>query len=132
VGAPIGRLFYMVGASKVDKERLLAYARSRLGDSHPVMFAHCYVTRSGRAASHVSLSEEEFELRKRLGLFVMDWDEGGARCAVGTEINYLLALGLAVIVAGSDSHLEAAFNAYPDLTVIWVTGDRIVHVDTAA
>src|SRR5262245_17336838 len=84
------------------------------------MFAHSYVTGPPGAANSVSLSEAEFDLRKRRGLFVMDWEAAGLRYAIGTEINYWLALGLSVVVCGAHEHLEQALRTYPDLTVIWI------------
>jgi ribose 1,5-bisphosphokinase len=87
------------------------------------MFAHRYITRSAAegGANQVELSEAEFALRKRLGLFVMDWEMSGHRYGIGTELNYWLAAGLSVVVNGSHAHLEHALKAYPEMTVIWVT-----------
>lgn len=120
-----GRLFFIVGASDVGKDRLLAYARAHLDDNHPVMFAHRYTTRPTEinGASHVGLSEAEFDLRKRLGLFVMTWEVSGLRYGIGSEINYWLAMGLSVVVNGSPAHLDEALEAYPAMTVVWVTDE---------
>jgi ribose 1,5-bisphosphokinase len=118
-----GRLFFIVGASDMSKDRLLAYARAHLDDNHPVMFAHRYTTRpiGLNGASHVGLSEAEFDLRRRLGLFVMTWEVAGLRYGIGTEINYWLAMGLSVVVNGSHAHIDRALNAYPEMTVVWVS-----------
>jgi ribose 1,5-bisphosphokinase len=117
-----GRLFYVVGASGVGKNGLLDYARRQLSNTHPIMFAHRYITRPAARVpeNEVSLSEGEFALRKRHGLFVMDWESRGLRYGIGNEVNYWLAMGLSVVVKGSRAYLGEALRAYPDMTVIWL------------
>jgi ribose 1,5-bisphosphokinase len=117
-----GRLFYVVGASGVAKDGLLDYARRQLSNTHPIMFAHRYITRPAVTGSEneISLSEGEFALRKHHGLFVMDWESRGLRYGIGNEVNYWLAMGLSVVVKGSRAYLGEALRAYPDMTVIWV------------
>ena len=124
--SPEGTLFYLVGGSGEGKARLLDYARARLGDNHLVVFAHRYIMRGsdrGRE-DEIRLSNAEFALRKRHGLFVMSWESDGLTYGVGTEINYWLARGLSVAVKGSRAYLGQALMAYPDMTVIWVTADE--------
>jgi len=117
-----GRLFYVVGVAGVGKDGLLDYARRQLSDSHPIMFAHRYITRPAASGSEneISLSEGEFALRKRHGLFVMDWESRGLRYGIGNEVNYWLAMGLSVVVKGSRAYLGEALRVYPDMTVIWL------------
>jgi ribose 1,5-bisphosphokinase len=118
----LGRLFYLVGASCAGQDGLLDYARRQLGGRHPIMFAHRYVTQSASARTEydVLLSEAEFALRKRHGLFVMDWESRGIRYGMGNEINYWLAMGLSVVARGSRAYLGDALKAYPDMTLIWL------------
>lgn len=118
-----GRLHYLVGASGVGKDTLLRYARARIGDGAPIVFAHRYITRpaDARGENHVALSEQEFDLRKRHGAFAMDWASHGYRYGIGREIHYWLATGLSVVVNGSRGYAAEALIAYPDLHVIWVT-----------
>ena len=87
------------------------------------MFAHRYSTRAvaAGAACQVELSEAEFALRKRLGLFAMDWESAGHCFGVGMELNYWLATGLSVVVNGSHAILEHALKGYPEMTLIWIT-----------
>jgi ribose 1,5-bisphosphokinase len=120
---PEGRLYYVVGAADADKERVLDQARRRLKGHQPVVFAHRYITRlaAPAAANHVALSGTEFELRRRRGLFVMDWERHGVRYGIGTEINYWLAMGLTVVVDGSRGFLDQALKRYPDMTVVWIS-----------
>ena len=120
-----GRLFYVVRASGVGKDGLLDYARRQLSNTHPIMFAHRYITRPAARGSdyEVALSEGEFALRKRHGLFVMDWESRGLRYGIGNEVNYWLAMGMSVVVKGSRTYLGEALRAYPDMTVIWVVAE---------
>jgi ribose 1,5-bisphosphokinase len=116
-----GRLYYVVGASGVGKDSLLRYARERLDPGVAVVFAHRYITRRADAhENHVELTEREFDLRRRHGIFVMDWSTHGHRYGVGNEVNYWLAMGLSVVVNGSRGYLATALRDYPDTTIVWV------------
>jgi ribose 1,5-bisphosphokinase len=118
-----GRLFYVVGATGAGKDGLLDHARARMAGRQAVVFAHRYTTRCAGAGgdNQVALTDAEFLLRKRHGLFVMDWESGSLRYGIGAEINYWLAMGLSVVVNGSRGYLAHALKRYPGLTVIWVS-----------
>jgi ribose 1,5-bisphosphokinase len=118
-----GRLFYVVGASGVGKDSLIRYARDALGDAHAVVFAHRYITRAPKAGgeNHVALTEAEFALRKRRGLFAMAWQSHGYHYGVGIEIDGWLGTGLAAVVNGSRSYIPAARDRYPDMKIVWVS-----------
>ena len=119
-------LFYVVGASGVGKDSLIRYARDTLGEAHDVVFAHRYITRAAAAGgeNHIELTPDEFILRKRSGLFAMDWESHGFNYGVGIEIDAWLAKGLKVVVNGSRRHLPIARKRYPDLKVVWITARR--------
>ena len=121
-----GRLFYVVGASGVGKDSLIQYARDALEEGHGVVFAHRYITRpaSARGENHVALTAQEFALRRRCGLFALDWESHGFSYGVGTEIDEWMAKGLTVVVNGSRGHIPVARARYPDLVVIWVSASR--------
>ncbi|MGZ5147587.1 MAG: phosphonate metabolism protein/1,5-bisphosphokinase (PRPP-forming) PhnN, partial [Burkholderiales bacterium] len=110
-----GRLFYVVGASGVGKDTLMQYARDTLHDEHAVLFAHRYITRPAGAGgeNHVALTAQEFEVRKRHGLFAMTWQSHGLHYAIGIEIDIWLAKGLTVVVNGSRAYISAARRRYP-------------------
>ena len=107
------RLIYLMGPSGAGKDAVLAYARARIDGRHDVAVAHRYVTRPAEAGheNHIALSEGEFELRRRKGLFLFDWEAHGLRYAIGTEVNLWLAAGLSVVVSGSRAHFAAAGSA---------------------
>lgn len=116
-------MFYLVGASGAAKDSLIDYARARSAEHQELVFAHRYVTRPAGAAgeNQVVLPDAEFLLRKRRGLFVMDWESHGALYGIGTEINYWLAMALSVVVNGSRGYLDRALKRYPDMTVVWIS-----------
>ena len=120
-----GRLFYVVGASGVGKDSLIAYARDRLARSHGIVFAHRYITRPAETGgeNHIELTAPEFAQRERLGLFAMTWESHGYRYGVGIEIDAWLARGLAVVVNGSRDYVPSVRQRYPDIAVVWISAD---------
>lgn len=123
----MGTLFYVVGASGVGKDSLLAYARQRAAGS-AVLFAHRYITRPADAGgeNHVALSPEEFGRRKALGLFALDWESHGHAYGLGIEMDAWLAAGAHVVMNGSRGHLDAASRRYPDLCVVLIEASAAV------
>ena len=117
------RLYYVVGASGVGKDSLIAYARERLAESHAIVFAHRYITRPAESGgeNHIALDPAEFQQRERLGLFAMTWQSHGYRYGVGIEIDTWLAQGLAVVVNGSRDYVPTVRKRYPDIHVVWVS-----------
>jgi ribose 1,5-bisphosphokinase len=118
-----GRLFYVVGASGVGKDSLMQYARETLDKTHPIVFAHRYITRPAKAGgeNHIALSECEFALRERHSLFAMDWQSHGFRYAIGIEIDAWLAKGMTVVVNGSRAYTQKARERYPVMHVVWIS-----------
>jgi ribose 1,5-bisphosphokinase len=118
-------MFYVVGEGGERKSRLLQYAQDQLREDSRIVFAHRYTTRCLDTGRHdeIRLTLAEFSARKRHALFAMSWEARGVAYAVGTEINYWLAVGLSVVIRGSRAYLPEALTAYPDMTVIWITAD---------
>lgn len=119
----LATLYYVVGASGVGKDSVMRYARSAVAGRLPIVFAHRYITRPAHPddENFISLSEAEFALRQQSGAFVLDWSSHGLRYGVGAEINFWLAMGLSVVVNGSRGHLLPTLDAYPHLTLVWIT-----------
>lgn len=117
-----GRLVYIVGASGVGKDSLIQYARDKLRAHDSVVFAHRYITRAPHPGgeNHVALSESEFTLRQRKGLFALSWESHGYHYGVGVEINHWLERSLDVVVNGSRGYLAVARERYAELAVIWI------------
>ena len=120
-----GRLFYIVGASGVGKDSLIAYARERLADTAAIVFAHRYITRAAGSGgeNHIELTPAEFEQRERLGLFAMAWESHGYRYGVGVEIDTWLAKGLTIVVNGSRDYVPTVRQRYPDIAIVWISAD---------
>lgn len=116
-----GRFFYLIGASGVGKDSLIAYARDHVGDA-PLIFAHRYITRPAEATGeqHVPLSEAEFARRRDAGLFALHWTGNGLHYGIGIEVDSWLARGLDVVANGSRAHLEPADRRFPGLHPILV------------
>ena len=117
-----GRLFYLMGSSGAGKDSLIGYARAAVGEHGEVLFAHRYITRPATSGgeNHVALSEAEFSLRSRLGLFLFDWDGHGCRYGVGLEVRHWLESGLDVVVNGSRAYLPEARRRVPALVPVLV------------
>ncbi|MDQ7074696.1 MAG: ribose 1,5-bisphosphokinase [Gammaproteobacteria bacterium] len=121
-GVKVGSLFYLMGASGVGKDALMAAARQRLQFDDSVLFAHRYITRPAapEAENHIVLSEQEWRTRQRLGLFSLSWQSHGFRYGIGIEIDHWLQLGLNVVINGSREYLAEASRQY-DLRPILVS-----------
>jgi ribose 1,5-bisphosphokinase len=117
-----GRLFYVVGASGAGKDSLIQYAREKLGAHGAVVFAHRYITRAphSRGENHIALSESEFILRERNGLFALAWHSHGHHYGIGIEIDHWLERSLDVVVNGSRGYLAVARARYAELRVVWI------------
>jgi len=121
-----GILFYLMGPSGVGKDTLINYARKRINGRLPILFAHRYITREIAAGdeNHVELSNLEFESRKSLGLFAMDWESHGNYYGIGKEIDLWLECGASVVVNGSREFLPHATKLYPNLHVILISASE--------
>ncbi|MEH6355314.1 MAG: ribose 1,5-bisphosphokinase [Marinobacter sp.] len=112
--APLGRLFYIMGASGAGKDTLLRGCREGSTDHLRPLVAHRYITRKpdGGTESHIWLSDTEFEQRITLGTFAMHWSANGFRYGIGCEIDQWLARGGQVLVNGSRGYLDEARSHY--------------------
>jgi len=121
-GVTVGRLIYLMGASGVGKDSLMAAARQRLEGEGSVLFAHRYITRPAapEAENHIVLTELEWRTRQRLGLFALAWQSHGFHYGVGVEIDHWLQLGVNVVVNGSREYLPEASRCSADLLPVLV------------
>jgi ribose 1,5-bisphosphokinase len=115
----MGELFYVIGASGVGKDTLLNYVRQKINGNYPVIFAHRYITRAvDGSENYVSLSREEFLLRREAGFFALWWMSHGNLYGIGPEINIWMEKGYSVVVNGSREYLPEAQTLYHDIKVI--------------
>ena len=119
---PKGKLFYVIGASGAGKDSLMNHARQQLAGSQPIVFAHRYITRPAEAGgeNHISLFPAEFNNRKALGLFAMEWESHGQQYGIGIEIKTWLVSGINVVVNGSREYLSVVGERFPEMSVILI------------
>jgi ribose 1,5-bisphosphokinase len=117
-----GHLYYVMGPSGAGKDSVLGWVREH-GVTHGVLCAHRYITRPAYAGgeNHVALSEEEFQLRERRGLFALTWQAHGLHYGIGNEVSHWLERGADVLVNGSRGAFELASGRFPNLQPVLIT-----------
>jgi len=117
-----GQLYYVMGPSGAGKDSVLTWVREH-GVAHGVLCAHRYITRPAHAGgeNHVALSEEEFQLRERHGLFALTWQAHGLHYGIGSEVAHWMARGADVLVNGSRGAFELACQRFPALRPVLIT-----------
>lgn len=122
-----GRLIYLIGASGSGKDTLLSVLREDEFFASFV-FAHRYITRPSDLGTenHIALSNAEFSMRSKQGLFALQWRAHETQYAVGKEIDLWMKAGMHVVVNGSREYLPKVECAYPNALPIWVTVDSDV------
>ncbi len=106
-------IFYVMGPSGAGKDSLLDALRPQLQGTS-VVCIHRYVTRPSQdGEQHVPLTADEFEFRKHVGLFAMDWQANGYRYALGMELRNMLERGISVIMNGSREFYQEACQLFP-------------------
>jgi phosphonate metabolism protein PhnN/1,5-bisphosphokinase (PRPP-forming) len=108
------KVYYIVGPSGEDKDSLIGFLRLRTLPDDRILFAHRYVTGQldFQADSCIHLSDKEFSLRLRSGLFSFQWEMRDIRFAIGSEIRDWLKQGFNVIVPGCRKSLRSASSAF--------------------
>ncbi|CNI68511.1 ribose 1%2C5-bisphosphokinase [Yersinia frederiksenii] len=108
----MARLIYLMGASGAGKDCLLSALRAAMPTNMTV--AHRYITREAHAGAenHIALSEREFLLRAKQGLFALFWQAHQHHYGIGIEIDIWLQHGLDVVVNGSRAYLPEAEQRY--------------------
>jgi ribose 1,5-bisphosphokinase len=119
---PKGTLFYIIGPSGSGKDSLITYARQAIAGERAVLFAHRYITRPMDAGgeNHIELSTAEFQKRRELGLFALDWESHQNFYGVGSEIVQWLNAGATVVVNGSREYLPTAAERFPAMRVVLI------------
>lgn len=120
-----GTLFYLMGASGSGKDSLLQGCRARLDAEHKAFIAHRFITRAAGAGgeNHIHLTEAEFQLRVKSGLFAMHWASHDHLYGISKEIDTWLETGLNVIMNGSREYLPTAMKQYDKLVPVMINVD---------
>jgi len=122
----MGQLIYLIGASGSGKDSVMNIVKNRLQGECQIAFAHRYITRPSELGgeNYISLSSSEFEIRRKNGLFAMNWDSHGYSYGIGTEINLWMEKGFLVIVNGSREYLPVASKLYENMLVCLIQVSR--------
>ena len=123
------KVFYFVGASGAGKDSVLDALRPQLNADFPLLIAHRYITRPAEygGENHISLTEDDFHLRQKSGLFAMHWQANDCLYAVDNEINNWLEKGFSVLFNGSRAQIEQAKKVFGErLRVISLQVDHDV------
>lgn len=120
-----GRLVYVVGASGVGKDSLLAWAKRRLPPEAPLRFARRTISRPfDRGASDAEdarlVDRGTWERMRAEDAFALHWQANGSAYGIDRSIERELAAGHGVVVNGSREHLPEALRRFPSLEVIHV------------
>src|SRR5215472_3709763 len=97
-----GTLFFIVGASGVGKDTLVAEAMRLLQGTHRYMQVRRVITRpAGNGEDHEPVSDAEFDARLSKGAFLHSWAAHGLRYGLPLLIVNDLRAGHNVIANGS-------------------------------
>lgn len=118
-----GRLVYLVGASGVGKDSLIAYLARDPTLGERLVVARRTITRALDLGSegHEAVDHAAFAAIDRQGGFALTWSAGETRYGIRSELDHHLAAGRHVLVNGSRAALERVRAAYPELVVVLVT-----------
>ncbi len=116
---PSGLFFFVVGASGVGKDTLIAGAMDQLGSTHRYVQARLVITRpAGPHEDHEPISAGEFARRQSAGLFLHSWDAHGLQYGLPEELHEHLAAGQNIIANGSRATLSSLLGKVSPLVVI--------------
>jgi thymidine phosphorylase len=130
---PPGAFFFVVGASGVGKDTLIAGAMQALAPTGRYVQARRAITRpEGPGEDHEPVSPADFAAREAAGGFLLTWDAHGLRYGLPAALLDQQARGLHIVVSGSRAALPQLVGRVPRLVVVEVTApaaalrDRIV------
>jgi thymidine phosphorylase len=117
-----GAFFFVVGASGVGKDTLIAGAMQVLAPTGRTAQARRAITRpEGPGEDHEPVSPEAFAARQAAGGFLLTWDAHGLRYGLPATLLDQQAAGLNIVVSGSRAALPHLVGRVPRLVVIEVT-----------
>ncbi|BBB29280.1 ribose 1,5-bisphosphokinase [Neptunomonas japonica] len=115
----MAKIIYLMGPSGSGKDSIISGLRQQLHTNAGLMIAHRYITRHWQSGgeNHIELTDAEFSLRKKLGLFSLSWQANGHHYGIGCEVDAWLQANHSVIVNGSREHLPDAIEHYAERLV---------------
>jgi ribose 1,5-bisphosphokinase len=122
VSETAGIFVCVVGPSGAGKDTLLRLAKSNLAGEPGFSFPRRHVTRPPSACEdHLVLSEADYAMGLRAGLFALAWRAHGLGYGIGSEILPALAAGHVVPCNVSREAIIAAKVSFPRIATILVT-----------
>jgi len=117
-----GELYYLIGKPNQIKNDLL-YSLNKLTKQEKLINIQKTVTTDEYLKDHSQYSfvtESDFNLRKRMGLYCLDWTKKGHSFGISGEISPLLNKGVNVLLNGSFQNVMQAVKQFPLLNVIMI------------
>jgi thymidine phosphorylase len=123
-----GTLFFVVGPSGSGKDSLIGGARSALGQTNRYVFARRIITRPAGSPGedHEPATEDEFDLRRSKGEFLISWSAHGLHYALSGDLREALRRGQHVIANGSRAVIAELADMISRLVVVEITAPREV------
>lgn len=122
VSETTGIFVCVVGPSGAGKDTLLRLAKSKLAGEPGFSFPRRHVTRPpSECEDHLVLSEADYAVALRAGLFALAWRAHGLGYGIGCEVLPALAAGHVVPCNVSREAIIAAKMSFPRIATVLVT-----------
>src|SRR5690348_10716953 len=128
-----GRLILVVGPSGAGKDTLLGLAKSACSEDRNVTFPRRVVTREASVAEdNEALSPDAFREALARGDFALHWEAHGHLYGLRHAIDDDIRAGRTVVINVSRTVIDAARQAYADVTVVLITAPPDVLAERIA
>jgi ribose 1,5-bisphosphokinase len=128
-----GRLILVVGPSGAGKDTLLALAKAACADDRTIVFPRRVVTREASVAEdNEALSPDAFREALARGEFALHWEAHGHFYGLRRAIDDDIRAGRTVVINVSRTVIDAARQAYADVTVVSITAPPDVLAERIA
>ena len=128
-----GRLILVVGPSGAGKDTLLNLAKAACTEDRNIIFPRRVVTRDASVAEdNEALSPDAFREALARGEFVLHWEAHGHLYGLRRAVDDDIRAGRIVVINVSRTIIDAARQAYADVTVVSITAPPVVLAERIA
>jgi ribose 1,5-bisphosphokinase len=128
-----GRLILVVGPSGAGKDTLLDLAKAACAEDRNITFPRRVVTREASATEdNEALSPDAFREALTRGQFALHWEAHGHLYGLRRAIDDDIRAGRTVVINVSRTIVDAARQAYGDVTVVSITAPPDVLAERIA